>query len=133
MKKQVEEWIRYAKIDLLSAEKLLEDEFLTQSVAFHAHQAIEKSLKAILEHQNIKILRTHDLDKLYGMVQETGINFDEMDEDILTQINDVYIDSRYPTDMGLIPNGIPSTKKAKAFFNLAQKIYLQVLKLLESE
>ncbi len=37
MKKQVEDWLRRAKIDLLSSKKLLEDDFLTQSVAFHCH------------------------------------------------------------------------------------------------
>jgi len=38
MKKQVKQWLKYAEVDLLSAEKLLDEKHLTQSVAFHSHQ-----------------------------------------------------------------------------------------------
>ena len=133
MKKQVNEWLRHAKIDLFSAKKLLEDEFLTQSVAFHTHQAIEKSFKAIIEDRGKRIPRIHDLEKLYGLIQELGINLNWIDEDILTQINDVYIDSRYIADVGLIPEGIPSLKKVKKFYELSEKIYENVLELLEGK
>ena len=68
---------------------------MTQSVTFHSHQAIEKSLKAILEDRNIRIPKTHDLEKLYGMILKAGIEL-KPEEDILEQINEVYIDSRYP-------------------------------------
>ena len=119
MKRQVRKWLKYAKIDLLSAKKLLEDELLTQSVAFHAHQAIEKSFKSVLENEGVRIPKTHVLEKLYGLIQEIKTNFYEVDEDTLTQINDVYIDSRYPGDVGLIPDGIPSINKASIFYRLA--------------
>jgi len=57
----------------LSAEKLLNEEELTQSVTFHSHQTVEKSLKAILENENIRIPKTHDLEKLYGMILKERI------------------------------------------------------------
>jgi len=38
MKKQVKQWLKYAEVNLLSAEKLLEEEHLKQRVAFHSHQ-----------------------------------------------------------------------------------------------
>ncbi len=126
MKKQVTQWLKYAEIDLLSAEKLLDDKNLTQSVAFHSHQTAEKSFKAILEDRSIRIPKSHDLEKLYGMILKEGIKL-ILDEDILSQINDVYIDSRYPGDAGLIPQGIPSTEKAKEFFKAAKVIYEKVL------
>jgi len=129
MKRQVKEWLRRAEVDLLSAEKLLDDEFLTQSVAFHAHQVIEKSLKAILENSERKIPKIHDLEKLYGLVEEAGIKID-IDEDMLAQINDVYIDTRYPGDVGLIQEGKPSIKKVKSFYELAKKIYQKVVKII---
>ncbi len=131
MKRQVKEWLRYAKVDLLSAEKLLGEELLTQSVAFHIHQAVEKSLKAILENDGEKIPRIHDLEKLYGMILEKGKEM-EIDEDILAQINDVYIDTRYPSDAGLIPEGIPSIKKVKEFYETDRKIYEKVMEIIES-
>ena len=126
MKKQVTQWLKYAEIDLLSAEKLLDDKNLTQSVAFHSHQTAEKSFKAILEDRSIRIPKSHDLEKLYGMILKEGIKL-ILDEDILSQINDVYIDSRYPGDAGLIPQGMPSTEKAKEFFMAAEVIYEKVL------
>jgi len=129
MKKQVKQWLRYAEIDLLSAEKLLNEEELTRSVTFHSHQAVEKSLKAILENEDIRIPKTHDLEKLYGVILKQGIKL-ELEEDILAQLNDVYIDSRYPGDPGLIPEGVPSREKANEFFNAAGKIYAKVLKII---
>ena len=50
MKNQVEEWLDFASIDLRSAKKLLEDETLTQSAAFHLHQTVEKAFKATIEY-----------------------------------------------------------------------------------
>ncbi len=130
MKKQVELWLHHAKVDLLSAKKLLEDENLTQSVAFHCHQAVEKSFKALLENEDKRFTKTHDLQNLYGLIQKENIQL-EIDEDALTQINDVYIDSRYPGDTGLIPNGIPSLKKANEFYDLSKTVYEKVRQILK--
>jgi len=55
MRKQVEEWLHFAEIDLLSARKLLEDAYLTQSAAFHIHQSVEKCFKALIENLNLRI------------------------------------------------------------------------------
>ena len=126
MKKQAKQWLNYAKVDLLSAEKLLNEEELTRSVAFHSHQAVEKSLKAILENKSIRIPKTHDLEKLYGLILKEKIRL-ELEEDILAQLNDVYIDSRYPGDAGLIPQGIPSIEKANELYESAKDIYKKVL------
>ncbi|GBD88737.1 HEPN domain protein [bacterium BMS3Abin03] len=128
MKKQVKQWLKYAEVDLLSAEKLLYDENLIQSVTFHSHQTVEKSFKALLENKNIRIPKTHDLERLYGLILKERIKL-KLDEDILAQINDVYVDSRYPGDAGLIPQGIPSMEKAKEFFEAAKDVYKKVLNL----
>lgn len=121
MKQQAKKWLDFSDVDLLSANELLHDERLTQSVAFHCHQAIEKCFKALLEELGNDVPRTHDLIRLYGTIFEQGIKI-ELDEDILDQINDVYIDSRYPADTGLIPQGKPSKNKVKIFYNLAQQV-----------
>jgi HEPN domain-containing protein len=47
MKAITQSWLNYAKIDLQSCKKLLEDEFLTNSAAFHARQVVEKCFKAV--------------------------------------------------------------------------------------
>jgi len=129
MKKRVKEWVKYSKLDLDSALKLLESPDLTQSAAFHCQQSIEKSLKAIIEEKINKVPRTHDLEKLYGLIEEYGIKL-EIDEDILDQVNDVYIETRYPSDLGLVPEGIPKVETIKYFYDLTESIYKQVLEIL---
>ena len=72
------------------------------------------------------------MEKLYGIIESHTISL-EFDEDILDEINDVYIEARYPTDLGLIPNGIPKTETIDAFITEAEKIYIQIVKLLENK
>ena len=47
MRRRAEEWLEYADVDLRSSEKLGDDGNLTRAAAFHAHQCVEKSIKAI--------------------------------------------------------------------------------------
>lgn len=129
MKKRVKEWITYSKLDLDSALKLLENPELTQSAAFHCQQSIEKSFKAILEEKINKVPRTHDLVKLYGLIEECGIKL-LINEDVLDQVNDVYIETRDPSDLGLIPEGIPKVETINIFYNLSGSIYKQVSSIL---
>ena len=44
---------------------------------------------------------------------------------ILTNIDRLYIDSRYPGDLGLMPNGKPSLEEAEKYFQEALKINKQ--------
>ena len=48
MKKLAEEWLAFAEKDLLTIEKLLDETELTNIVAFHSHQCVEKAFKAII-------------------------------------------------------------------------------------
>ena len=132
MKKRVKEWIKYSKLDLDSALKLLESPELTQSAAFHCQQSIEKALKAIIEEKVKKVPRIHDLEKLYGIIEENGINL-VFDADILDQVNDVYIEIRYPSDLGLVPDGIPKVETIRSFYELSEMIYKQVNEVLNNE
>ncbi|MGD0091486.1 MAG: HEPN domain-containing protein [Planctomycetota bacterium] len=43
-----EEWLRYARSDLAVARKPCQPEILLETLCFHAQQAAEKSLKAVL-------------------------------------------------------------------------------------
>ncbi len=89
-------------------------------------------LKAILEDKNVKIPKIHDLEKLYGIILELGIRL-KIDEDILAQINDVYIDARYPANAGLIPDGNPSLEKVQGFYELAKAVYEKTTSIIEKE
>jgi HEPN domain-containing protein len=45
-----------------------------------------------------------------------------IDEEKLTVINEVYIESRYPGELGLLPYGIPTDEQAEEFIEYAKKI-----------
>ena len=121
MKKQVEDWIFLADKDLYAAEILLKDEYpLTNIVAFHCQQAIEKYLKAFLIENDVPLIKTHDLIKLNEMINE--IKNIGIDENNLIIINEVYIEARYPSELGLMPDGMPTNEDAKVFLDNAKEI-----------
>ena len=50
-------------------------------IGFHAQQAIEKMLKAVLSAKSIHYRRTHDLVELIDLLRENGVEFsDKLDE-----------------------------------------------------
>ncbi len=121
MKKQAEDWILLADKDLYAAELIIKDEYpLTNIVAFHCQQTIEKYLKAYLLEKDIPVIKTHDLIKLNGMIKE--IKELGIDEEKLIIINEVYIESRYPGDLGLLPDGFPTNDEAREFIEFANEV-----------
>ena len=121
MKKQAESWLEAARSDLIVIEEIVDREDVAHMVAFHSQQAIEKSYKAALEEHNQAIPKTHNIITLSKKVKK--IIDIEIDEDIVDQLNDLYIDSRYPTDIGLLPDGKPSVEKAKMFYKCASETF----------
>jgi HEPN domain-containing protein len=124
-------WLNHAEKDLLVIEKILDDENLTNITAFHSQQCIEKSFKSILCLHTGNIPRIHNILKLYGMISE----FVDIEINIkfLERVNETYIDTRYPADIGLQPGGQPSLKTAREFYNTAKQIYLQAEKIINKK
>ena len=114
-------WIASALADLKSIEHLIDDEFLTHVVAFHAQQCVEKCFKAFLQTKTGQVPRIHSTLNLYGMIKdELKCN---LDIDLLIDLDALYIDSRYPGDLGLLPNGKPTLANAREFYDFALKIF----------
>ncbi len=63
--KMFEEWLKAAKIDIDSVEYLIRADHLTSTAAFHSQQAIEKTLKSILEFKGNSIPKIHSLNTLF--------------------------------------------------------------------
>ena len=121
------EWLSAAKDDLMTIMAILNNEHLTNIVAFHAQQSIEKSLKSILEYNGETIPRKHDLLVLSAL---TSRYLTLNDIKLLDTLNDLYTESRYPGDLGLLPNGKPSIDDAKGFYEFARDVYESVNSLL---
>jgi HEPN domain-containing protein len=114
-------WLNHAIDDLDSAEVLLEAK-ISNMVCFHSQQAVEKLFKAYIASHSNEIPKIHNLIRLQAICEDlAGEEFSINDEEIIF-LNDVYIDSRYPADFGLLPSGKPSMKDAQKALRIAQKI-----------
>lgn len=111
MKVVTTDWLRSARADLETINAILDKPNLAAVVAFHAQQCVEKCLKALLEEIDIEVGKTHSLLTLKAAA-ERDYSID-WDEDTLSLLNKLYIDSRYPTEFGLLPNGAPSLEDAR--------------------
>jgi len=121
MKKLTKDWILLADGDLCAAEIILNDEsHLTNICAFHCQQAIEKYMKAYLIEKSIPLIKTHDLIKLNGMISE--VENIGIDEKKLFAVNEIYIETRYPGELGLVPSGMPTNEEVNRFLEYAKEI-----------
>ena len=125
MKILTQEWLKAARDDVLTIEELIDSEHLTHIVAFHAEQAVEKCLKAILEEYDVEFPKTHDLGRLYRLLPVScHVHIEQ--QDLLQALNTLYIDSRYPGEFGLLPDGKPTVEDAREFYQFAQDIHTRV-------
>lgn len=120
MKKITQEWFKAAQDDLRVIEEIVNNENLTHAVAFHSQQAIEKTFKAIIEEYELEFVKTHDLIRLHEIVKN-HLNV-EWELDLLKKINDIYVDSRYPGELGLLPYGKPTGEDARKYYKFAKKV-----------
>lgn len=121
MKKTTNDWLISAESDLLLIQEIISHENLTHLSAFHVQQAIEKSFKAIIEESDLGLIKTHSLEMLYNKVKEK-ISL-SINTDLLILLDQLYIDARYPGELGLLPNGRPSISEAKEFYILGRQLF----------
>jgi len=118
-KELAKEWLKASYSDIVLIEEIIDNEFLTHLVAFHSQQAIEKSFKALLENSNIRIPKIH---KLQNLISKLEIPL-EIPLDTLKILDELYIDSRYPSAFGLLPYGKPTLQDAQKFYDFSQMIF----------
>jgi HEPN domain-containing protein len=98
MKPHIEEaWraLRLADRDIKVFNILVEEpEAHLSIVLFHAQQAMEKSLKAVLFSRQIEFRRTHDLTELTHLLRQEGIETPVAD-DLLERMNPFPVTFRY--------------------------------------
>ena len=70
---ETDRWLRYAEEDLITAETLLAQAHIPpRQACWHAQQAAEKALKAVLIFLQIDFPRTHDLNVLRNLALIVG-------------------------------------------------------------
>lgn len=121
MKPIKKEWLNRAKDDLCVIEEIIDNKNLTNMSAFHAQQAAKKILKAIIEEYEIDFVKTHELEFLLEKVRKY-ITFD-VDKTQIKRLDEVYTETRYPGDLGLLPYGKPAIEDIKKFQEFAKTLY----------
>ena len=90
------DWLRHAASDLhLAGIALPDPEVMRNQIAFHAQQAAEKSLKALLVARQIHFPRTHDLEALIEMIRMAGLTWPFAAAEI-EALTPFAVETRYP-------------------------------------
>jgi HEPN domain-containing protein len=124
VKKATVEWLKSAEMDLDSVVQIIHREHLTPVAAFPAQQCVEKCFKAVLEEHVKRVHKDHSTLRLYGLIK--GLIPLDGDMGVLTDLDDLYIEARYPGELGLLPSGKPTLAEAREFFEIAKSIYGQI-------
>lgn len=95
--------------------------------AFHCQQAIEKTFKAVIEEFELGFIKTHDLLNLSIIIKKY---FDVKHTDTLAEINDYYIESRYPGDLDWHEDNPLSLNKLNEIILFTKEIITSVTSLL---
>lgn len=79
-------------------------------VGFHAQQAVEKSLKAVLSAHTVEFRRTHDLVSLLDLLQDNQLRAPP-EADWLDELNPYAVEARYGT---ISPEGLDRARALRA-------------------
>ena len=95
--KLVAEWLRWAQADMTVASLIDDERIAPEIAAFHAQQAAEKVLKALLVLRQVDFPRTHSIGALLALCEEAGFAGaqDLIDASSLTRYA---VTTRYPGD-----------------------------------
>ena len=123
MKQTTKEWLSAAEDDLLAAQKLAGEQRLTNVVSFHCQQCLEKCFKAIIEESGERSVKSHDLLRLQLNAE---IHLSESETNLIGIINEVYIDARYPGDLGLLPHRKPTLGEVETFIKFCENLFSRI-------
>jgi HEPN domain-containing protein len=116
-------WMQKGDSDLLNADRTTQTSGPYDTACFHAQQAVEKYLKAVLAFAGSPIPRTHDLEDIYNLCVATApaLALDRMELSILTPYA---VQLRY--DMAFWPDQ-PTAQQALATVARVRAAVLSVL------
>lgn len=117
-------WLDHASADIRTATVLERDaDDLAASIAFHAQQAIEKCLKAVLVASQVDVRRTHQLTFLADRIPaEWDL---DLPVDELPRIAQYAAETRYPIDDWNQVEPV-TADEARAALEVARSVFVQV-------
>jgi HEPN domain-containing protein len=89
------EWLRQARDELTLAGAEVPGVSAMEPFCFHAQQAAEKAIKAVLLHRRIRFPFVHDLDRLLTLLADHGVEIPEAVREA-DQLTDYAVLTRYP-------------------------------------
>lgn len=111
------EWLARADDDLRLAELALEDTPpVCWGAAFHAQQAAEKLLKALLTFHRIEFQKVHSIDYLLDLCVEVEPDAESLRE-TATKLTDFAVEARYP-----FPRREPTEAEARESIETAEQV-----------
>ena len=119
MRDAVQEWLQQAEEELNTAEYLLKGEY-HKGACYHAQQATEKALKAMLFSKGWDLEKTHSLQRLVAIAADFKIRVGMSDEEIVF-VDNIYR-GRSPIETGLLALGQPSGDDAGKAVAIAERI-----------
>lgn len=132
MREAAKNWVEFAKRDFEAAKSLVKDEYLANICLFHCQQTLEKLFKAVLEETKIRIPRIHSLTTLFEQLPTELKNKNFITYEELGLVDDIYIDARYPGEVGLIPGGFPTIKDALEVLEITNKAHSVIIEFLKN-
>jgi HEPN domain-containing protein len=117
-----EDWLRYARSDLALSRTPRTSEILVETLCFHAQQAVEKSLKAILIYYSAEYSRTHNIRTLLEQLSLHCAIPESVSES--AGLSDYAVAIRYPSTHELIDHSeyLDAVNTAQVVLDWAQAI-----------
>ena len=111
------QWFDKARNDLITAQQTLTlPDGPTDTPCFHAQQAVEKSLKALLTAEGVTFPRTHDLMPLLELARAVLPDLERF-RSAFAELTDYAVEVRYPGDFI-----DPSREDAQAALETARQV-----------
>lgn len=123
---EVQRWLEFADEDLRAADSTLRDGIFSVA-CFHAQQAVEKALKAMLLEKTGRVPKQHSLLRLTEMGESKEIF--EQHKEQLELLDKFYVPTRYPDALpGSLPEGLPNRDDAEKAVASAKEIVQSIKK-----
>jgi HEPN domain-containing protein len=115
-----QKWLNFSDEDLRAADATLGDGVFS-AACFHAQQAVEKAIKAMLLIKTGRVPRKHSILRLTEMSEDREL-FEQYKEK-LEFLDKFYVPTRYPDALpGSLPEGLPNKEDAEKAVESAKEV-----------